>query len=213
MQAQQLCQRNFDSRWTRDQCETFTAYLLLQFTHIPVGPGINWHYMYKWGQMQLASQQQQVEKQDPEMCWLLLIHFCWYNPLGRRERETSCWYTLCYTLISQRYSCTFFPPFLSIKMYLCSLEAQQTHKLSHNNESVKTLCPTSYKLFLILFLQLSSLPQLAFSVLKYGSTEMAISYPITCLYFGFINIVTNLDSLLCAHLWWSAEHLVLYKCL
>lgn len=146
MQTQQLCQRNFESRWTRDHCETFNACLLLHFIHIPVGPGINWHYMNKWIQVQLASPQQWVGKQAPEMCWLLLIPFSWYNPLGRRERgrhhhvDTPCAvYRLANNILAQ-----FFSYLSQLKCISAALRHNKPitnclitlHMLRWNNESL-----------------------------------------------------------------------------
>lgn len=108
MQAQQLCQGNFDSRWTRDCCETFTAYLLLHF--IPV-----LHFIFVPASVDIAcrnedrhsfaSQQQQVENK-PQKC----PHYCQSISVsttvgvgGRREGMLT---PPVLRTLSQQYSCS-----------------------------------------------------------------------------------------------------------
>lgn len=131
MQAQQLCQGNFDSRWTRDHCETFTEYLLLHFIPVPVGPA----------SVDVACRNKdrrslQVNN-NKEKC----AHFCQCISVstsvvvGGRGEGIMLTPPVLRTVSQQKILVQIFFSFVSIKMCLCSLESQQTHnKLS---DSVK----------------------------------------------------------------------------
>lgn len=67
MQTQQLCQRNFESIWTRDLCETFKMCATLFYTHTCWSR----HQVTLHVQMStdaISKSEQQAEKQAPEMC-------------------------------------------------------------------------------------------------------------------------------------------------